>query len=709
MPAKAFLRARPVWATAAAKPPNLWLSFHASVELSPGAPGVLHIAAAQAYRAWVDGVRVGHGPARAAHGHARVDVWPLPPTRRATREIVIEVLHHGVPTFCTTEEPPFLCAELRVEGRAVLWTTPTSPESFVAEHRRERIRRVERYSYQRDFVEAYRLGPYGFDWLAPGYRPRRPLALAAAGLRRVWLGRKTSAPEEGWSLPLPRAEHGRAIFDPALARSAKRWRHIHDVPEVSAGFAPDQLDWRMHRALAGLRLETRGETAAPASARAEHRLAEGGWLRVDFGKIVTGFPAMRVVAETPLRLLLHFDEILVDGRVDFDRSSCVNAIRLDLAAGAKVEFEAFAPYTLRHLEIVAWSGVARISRVRLRHQRNPLPCAPAPAGLTASLRRVRAAAVESFRQNALDLFMDCAGRERAGWLCDSLYAARGEWHLTGDNPVERAFLENYLRPASFPGVPEGMVPMCYPAEALQGLFIPNWALFFILQLEEARRLRRSPAAWRPWIERQVRGLLRYFRRFENEFGLLENLDGWMFVEWSRANELTRGVNLPTNFLYAAALAAAARLLGEPEPAARARAVRAAACALGWRGDRFADQATRGEDGALRIGEEASEVGQYYALVFGALPAKLRRPLWSRLVEEDFSGLVPANVFVGKLLRLELLVRAGEHARARRELTRYFLPMARETGTLWELFERTVSCNHGFNAALVPLIDATAND
>ena len=36
------------------------------------------------------------------------------------------------------------------------------------------------------------------------------------------------------------------------------------------------------------------------------------------------------------------------------------------------------------------------------------------------------AAKNTFAQNAVDIFTDCAGRERAGWLCDSYFTAKAE-------------------------------------------------------------------------------------------------------------------------------------------------------------------------------------------------------------------------------------------------------------------------------------------
>ena len=354
-----------------------------------------------------------------------------------------------------------------------------------------------------------------------------------------------------------------------------------------------------------------------------------------------------------------------------------------------------------------WSGAAEVSDVRLRHYINSTPLLAAPAGLGAAEAQVRRAALTTFRQNALDIFMDCPSRERAGWLCDSLFTARAEWHLTGDNRIERAFLENYLRPVKFRDIPAGMVPMCYPAEALQKQFIPNWAMFLVVQLDEAQRERRLPAAWQPLVERRVLGLVNYFRRFENDLGLLEKLESWVFVEWSKANEFVQDVNFPTNMLYAMTLRSAARLLGDPRLKARAEKIEATVRSLAWRDGRFVDNAVRDKAGKLVVTDHASEACQYYAFFTGVADVRRETALWRRLVRAEYGPLYPANVFVGKIMRFELLLANGEYAAARNEVLKNYVPMAQTTGTLWELFEKHVSCNHGFTSFIAVLIDQLA--
>lgn len=703
-PYRPFARAVSVWPASLAGRMNTWVSFHSRVELS-GSRATLRVAAAQAYRVWANGTVVGRGPARTAHQHARVDEWPVSADATGLLRLVIEVMEYGVETFCSTNEPAFCCAEVVQGKRVVAWTAPRDG-GFMAEHRKERVQKIERFSYQRAFAEAYHVGAAGFTWREPGYAPKRPIALARVAYARTWLKRGVAVPDLSVVRPRAAAVTGRAKpYREAVFAKSEKWRHIFDVPKTSAGFKVDQLEWPVYTPLAGTTFESTG--TARLKAGVPLTLRPRSWVRADFGRDCTGFPAVRASSRKGARLLLAFDEILVDGQIKFDRSSCENVIWLDLAPGASVDFEAFEPYTFQHLQVIAWSGTVEISDLRLRHYQNGTALRAGPRSLTPAAAKVRSAALASYRQNALDIFMDCPGRERAGWLCDSLFTARAEWHLTGDNKIERAFLENYLVMPPRPGLPRGMVPMCYPAEPIRDEFIPNWAMFLVIQLDEARRVRHLPAEWQPLVRRCVQGLVDYFRKFENERGLLERLESWVFVEWSKANDFVKEVNFPTNMLYAMTLRSAARLLREPKLAAQADRIDAVIRELSWRGGVFLDHAVRDHHNQLVVRNDASEVCQYYAFFTGLATPRGEKALWERLVRADYGTLYPANVFVGKIMRFQLLIENGEFEAARRELMRSYLPMAKTTGTLWELFQNTVSCNHGFTSYVAVLIDQLA--
>ncbi len=112
------------------------------------------------------------------------------------------------------------------------------------------------------------------------------------------------------------------------------------------------------------------------------------------------------------------------------------------------------------------------------------------------------------------------------------------------------FYENFLLPKRFAHLPEGMLPMCYPADHYDGVFIPNWALWFVVQLEEYLE-RSGNRQLVDALQPKVMRLLEYFRPFENSDGLLEKLESWVFVEWSAANKFVQDVNYPSNLLYMA--------------------------------------------------------------------------------------------------------------------------------------------------------------
>lgn len=700
----AFTQAQPVWPRGLAGQMNTWVSWHAHVELKAGARATLRLAAATMYRLWVNGAMVGHGPARTGHRHARIDEYTLIVPVNGVMEVVIEVSDYGVPNFAATHEPAFCCAEL-VVGKKVLAHTTARGGSFIAERRAERVQRSERYSYQRGFSEAYRFGDKGVFWLTPGYVPTQPLALARVTYARTWLARGLAMPDYAVVRPKPRSTFGQAGFSAKKAAKYQPMTYVTDVPKISQGWPLSEIEWPFFGLLAGLSYRDGGTDKFTKSTAFTLKARE--WRLFDFGAIKTGFPALKLRAAKASRILLLFDEVLTDGHIGVTKTAIVNGIRLELAAGAELDFTAFEPHTLQHLQLLVWEGEVSFTELRLVNFINGHAISDGPKTLNVTERMVRRAAVATFRQNALDVFMDCPSRERAGWLCDSLFTARAEWHFCGDNPIERAFLENYLRPAKFDGLPKGMVPMCYPAELLQGQFIPNWAMFFVIQLDEARRERRLPKEWQSLIERRVRGLVNYFRRFENESGLLEKLESWVFVEWSKANDFVQDVNFPTNMLYAATLRSAARLLGDERLAKQADKINTAVRELAWREGRFVDNAIREKNGNLTITNNASEVCQYYAWFTGQLAIADEPALWRRMVRADYGELHPANAFIGKLVRLELLIANGEYAAARRELLASFAPMARETGTLWEMLDSSASRDHGFTSYVAVLIDLLA--
>jgi alpha-L-rhamnosidase len=439
------------------------------------------------------------------------------------------------------------------------------------------------------------------------------------------------------------------------------------------------------------------------SGPAKLRLDQNSYHIVDFGTNLTGFLGAQVRCPKKTRLYLVFDEILSDGDVDFKRLSAVNIVAVEMEKGT-YKFETIEPYTLQYLKLIVLEGECETDEVYLREYVNPNVWRAHFASSDERLNRLFAAGRETFRQNALDIFMDCPSRERAGWLCDSFFTARVAPDLGGDTLIEKNFFENYLLPERFAFLPKCMLPMCYPADHYSGRFIPNWSLWFVLELEEYLA-RSGDRRMVDALEPKVMCLLDYFKQFQNEDGLLEKLKSWVFIEWSAANKFVQDVNYPSNMLYAAALAAAGQ---KPELLREAQKIRGVIRRQSFDGEFFADNAVR-KNGQLEVTRNRTEVCQYFAFFFDTATPESHPALWQILLDKfgpnraqsgEFPQVHAANAFVGNMLRLELLARHGRVQQLLDESISYLLYMAETTGTLWENTTPTASCNHGFSSHIV---------
>jgi alpha-L-rhamnosidase len=381
---------------------------------------------------------------------------------------------------------------------------------------------------------------------------------------------------------------------------------------------------------------------------------------------------------------------------------------IDVSGEGNISFENFEIYGFKYYAVFVVSGeieIKDIYKIKIRHDPEN---APELVTDDKELLEIYEASLESYRSNSLGIFTDCPTRERAGWLCDSYYMSRGSYAIMGNTLIEDDFLENF-RNHGCKTIPSGMLPMCYPSEHPSGRFIPQWSLWFILELPEYKE--RNPLADLSLFRDTVDGILKFFEQYENEYYFLEDLPSWNFVEWSKANDWCEGVNFPTNMLYAAALKTAASLYGDGALSERADEIIAEVRRLSLRKEPvsgkvfFADRALR-QNGEIVVTDDFTEVCQYYAFYFGAASPETDSELWRTLVEEfgphrvkegGYPGVHAANAFTGNYIRLDLLYENGLRDQVLRETDGYYSEMVKQTGTLWEnnVSFRNASCNHGF--------------
>ena len=703
----AFQSAQPVWPAGREREKNLFVGFRAAFAAPAGQQVVLRATGSTIYRVFLNGAFLGYGPARGPHDYYRVDEWDLSERLApGTNWVAFEVAGYNVNSYYLLDQPSFLQAEVAA-GSRVLAATGNDAAPFAAAVLPERVQKTQRYSFQRPFSELYRPQP-GYDRWRHDAAASFAVTACAAQPAKALLPRRVPHPDYMLRPPSWRVARGELKTGLKVDRPWKD-RSLTEISPKLGGYPEAELTAIPSVELQSVANATQQPVRQPYAAKTALPLKAGTYEILDFGANLTGFLGAEITCRGKCRLFFAFDEILSKDDVDWKRLGCVNLVGYELPPGT-YSVESFEPYTLRYLKLLALEGDCEVSRVTLREYVHPGVWKAQFAASDERLNRLFAAGRETFRQNAVDVFMDCPSRERAGWLCDSFFTARVAADLCGDTSLERNFFENYLLPKKFACLPDGMLPMCYPSDHNDGVFIPNWSLWFVVQLEEylARSGDRATVdALRP----RVLALLDYFKRFRNEAGLLQKLESWVFIEWSKANDFVQDVNYPSNMLYAKALAVAGALYNLPELSRDAERIRDVIRRQSFHDLFFVDNAKL-VAGRLQMTENQSEVCQYFAFFFDTAAPKTYPALWETLAR-DFGPqrkqtkahpkVHPANSFVGNVLRLELLSRGGRSQQLLDETIAYLLYMADQTGTLWENDGTYASCNHGFASHIVHVL------
>ena len=440
------------------------------------------------------------------------------------------------------------------------------------------------------------------------------------------------------------------------------------------------------------------------------RMRRGDYAIVDFGRIEAGFICADMTAMDTSEVVIGFSEACFEADFEFSNINCQNVIEHFIEADATVSAESFEPYTCRVAIVMVKNGEIVLNGVSLRTFEYPMADLIEKEIKDPVLADIYRAAERTFAHNAVDLYSDCPSRERAGWLCDSFFTGRAEYFLTGKTAVEDAFLENFMLYEGDGTLPEGALPMCYPSDIRFNKFIPQWNMWYVIEVKEyltERNKEADPETFR----KSIIGIMDFLERHENADGLLQDLPSWNFVEWSTANEWVQNVNYPTNFLYAEVLRSAYALYGIEKYREKAEKVARITAERSFDGEVFIDNAVLC-DGVLVNTRNSSEAGQYYALLFGDIDiydekyAALKSHVEKGFSELDISdrGFVPVNAFIGFYVKICAMMKLGWLDILENDVKSFFGGMVEATGTLWEYKQHKGSYDHGFASYAAVAID-----
>lgn len=673
-----------VWAEGQKNQMNRAFAF--VLDLGKKQMGEICLSAASCYKVIADGKLMGFGPNRTAHGYARAAVYPF-----NAQYITVEVQSHFVPNFCWVKREPFFACVLKTESGKEYFA-----EDFNCFALSDRVQKVRRYSFQRGFCETY-------------INEKDRTALYFCKPQNAFPRVKTEKAELPHLLP---SETLNPALSEIFAEKVIDSGYCKTSPEIAVYV--DRTETLIGTVIEGFQRGEWQDFSTDEISRITYlsgaKSGDYAYETLDFSRIVTGIVEVEIIAGKAGEVFFAFDEILSDEKLKTIkpfRGDTANVFKWTVKKAGVYNLSAFEPYAFRYANVITSAGVK--ANVKVRAYENPEAGKMLFECDDKKIEQIMEAARHTFAHNAVDLLTDCPSRERAGWLSDSFFSSVAERVFTGDNKVERAFLQNYIL-ADKSGHPKGMIPRCYPADYYEeDGFIPNWSLWYILEIYKYF----TQYGYDETVEKSranVEGILNYFVDFENEFGVLEDLKGWIFVEWSAANnsDHINGINVPSNACYYASLLAAAKVYGIKGLKEKAEKVKDYLLKNAYVDGFFVDNLIRNEKGDIIPTENYTETCQYYMFFFKCADKHTHKELFDKMLNEygksdsSASGgnpvkkqLTPSNMIYGVYMRLELLMREQKRVELLNECVRYFYDMTQKTGTLWENNTASASCDHGF--------------
>lgn len=699
-----------VWGVAEEKQ-NVELCFCCKIEKREAV--VLELVAKDIYNLFINGRFAAYGPARTAKGYSRLERIELDAYLTEEENIIsVYVQSNNASSLYITKEEPLFGACIWADGQKIAGT-----EDFKCYWMTDKLSKVERMSCQRGFLEIYDMKQdreSGREYIREnresGEGSREHMGVERFPQLQTKRVQTPQLLERGVSYARNEEQTAELVKQCRVYRNHDlTWENdftrLLDSGKKLGSYARKECDCVLSKELLAFCFEDAAKEKESQAVCLDDVAKEGGLQSslYRFSKSYCGKLKIKIKVLDRTNLWLTYDDVLVEGNIKFNREQIIHGMKWTLQEG---EYTLYSQeiYSAKYVQVIL-DGEAEITSVSMICIENPDTEAFIPPDMDKELQIIVRAAQNTFKHNAYDIFTDTPSRERAGWLCDSYFMGKAEQFFTGKNIVEKNFLENYLLYKNEVFRHKGIMPMCYPAEVRdEEDYIPAWVLWYVLELEDYLE-RTGDTVFLEQHRERIQDILEFFGGYENEYGLLENLEGWVFLEWSEASDYTEGVNFPYNMLYADMLRAAGKLLREESLIQKSEALKHTICNMSYNGKVFIDNAIR-TDGRLELTEHVSELCQTFAMFFqvGCTTQDFQEDFKHHFQNmENGKEIAPAAMFIGEILRLMVLFEMEEYELLLEECKERFLAMAEKTGTIWEFFEQTASCNHGFGAIVGKLI------
>ena len=718
---------------------NRWFLFRRTFSLPARAEtAMLALTVDGRYQLFVNGTRVGRGPARCDPHHQRTDAHEVAALLRPGENAIGVLVHvYGVDTSWYQAvrghwQPVFGDGGLYCDGRVrcgAVTVDLLSDEHWRCQECPAWDRAAPRPMWNIGFVEVHDARAMPQGWTRPGFDD--------SGWDTVQILRSGGGPPdapfggmaaEPFPILLPR-EIPFLAESPVAPERVLRWYGV--VPRPS-----DPVDRRLYQEeLVDLPPGLVSDSEALLRADEGTTTVRTGELDVavvlDFGRIHSGYPFIELDAQGGEVVEVAVAEgmpgewaeaPLVQPRIVKGQPPAAQIFRYTARPGAQ-RFERFEWAAVRYAQVTVRNAPHGL---RIRHVGSTFTHYPAePRGaFTCSdplLSRLWEVGCYTLLLCMHDGWEDCPSREQRQWLGDATVEMLVGQVAFGPstNPLNRQF----LRHAAESQRPDGLTQMFAPGDHhTDAVLIPDWTLQWILNAEQHWLYTGELDV----IEAIFPAIQRALAWFEPQIGpndLLANLPFWHFMDWAAHGR--HGEAAALNAQLAGAFGGAARLaaaLGYGRARRRyqgcAARIAAALDARHWDARRgvyvdMVDPATGAQE--PRVSQHANGA----AILWGVAPRRRWRSIVARITDparltftaappivpdgealDPESGVVLANTFYSHFV-YRALCKTGRFDLVVRSLRARYGPMlARGATTLWESFEPTASLCHGFSTTPV---------
>jgi hypothetical protein len=559
------------------------LHFRRSLDLSAvPADYLVRVSADNRFTLYVNGRRVGDGPARGDLNHWRYELFDLAPYLKSGQNLIAAtVWNFGVFAAVAqfTDRTAFL-----LESEASGATSISTPDGWLVEEE---------------------LGHHPLDRASVTFKD-----YMAAGP-----GEEIDAANYDWDWNSPSADTSKWVPAASPMRDAifAGVNHAHSAGTTGDnpwGLVPDRLSHMEYSGTpAGNIVSTDISLIRPFPDAPLHIPAgTHAHLLLDRKTLTTAYPQLMVSGGKGARIRVTYSEALYDNnkkKGDRDATTYLDSTGTKRPRTALGLTDSFLPDggTHRSFEPLWWR-TWRYLDLDITTGDDPLTLESLTANFTAypfeeeaqfvsgdlELDKIWEISWRTARLDAHETYMDTPYYEQLQYIGDTRIQALISYAVAGDDRLARQALD------AFNGsrIPEGLTRSRYPSSLPQT--IPTFSLLWIGMLHDWWMYRPDPAPVRDALP-GIRGVLGWFSHYEQPDGLLHEVPWWSFIDWVQNKQQIptyskNGESCMTTLQYLSALDDAAdleRALGDPVAAGRdhtrAARIRAGIYKECWSADR----------------------------------------------------------------------------------------------------------------------------